>query len=67
MDDNIVSRETIRQRGAEAFDRGISIDGHEMNWFAPAIEDWRKGWLERRAAVHAREIVKFASGVGTPP
>jgi hypothetical protein len=67
MDDSIVSREEIRQRGADAFDRGIPVDGHGMNWFVPAIEDWQKGWRDRQAVVYAREVVKFASGVGTPP
>ena len=56
-----------RQRGADAFDRGVGIDDHHMNPGAPAIADWRKGWLERRAAAHARDLVKFASGRGTPP
>jgi hypothetical protein len=65
--ESIVSRETIRQRGADAFDRGISIDGHEMNWFAPAVEDWQKGWRDRQAAVHAAALIKHLTGVGTPP
>lgn len=56
-----------RARGADAFDRGLGIDDHHMNEGAPAIADWRKGWLERRAAVHARELVKFASRAGSPP
>jgi hypothetical protein len=56
-----------RQRGADAFDRGAGIDDHNMNPGAPAIEDWRKGWLERRAAVHAAALIKHLAGVGTPP
>ena len=62
-----VTPEIMRERGAKAFDDGHSIDDHNMNPWAPAIADWRKGWMERRAAVHAREIVKFCAGVGTPP
>lgn len=69
MDDPIISRDTIRQRGADAFDRGVDVDGHNMNphTSAMAIADWQQGWRDRRAAVHARDLVKFASGVGTPP
>jgi hypothetical protein len=69
MDHSIrpVTPEIMRQRGADAFDEGRGIDDHHMNPGAPAIADWRKGWLERRAEVHARELVKFASGVGSPP
>lgn len=62
-----VTPEMMRQFGADAFDKGLGIDDHNMNPWVDAVADWRKGWLERRAAVHAREIVKFASGVGTPP
>lgn len=69
MDPSIrpVTPEIMRERGAQAFDDGRGIDDHHMNLGAPAIADWRKGWLERRAAVHAREIVKFFSWMGTPP
>lgn len=67
MDDPIISRDTIRQRGADAFDRGVDVDGHNMNPGAPAIEDWRKGWMERRAAVYERDLVKFCAGEVTPP
>lgn len=56
--DNIVSRETMRQRGADAFDRNVPIDGHNMNPGAPAIEDWQKGWRDRQAVVFARAAVK---------
>jgi hypothetical protein len=38
-----------------------------MNPGAPAIADWRKGWLERRAAAHARDLVKFCVGEVSPP
>ena len=56
-----------RQRGADAFDQGRGIDDHHMNPGAPAIADWQQGWRDRRAAVHAIAIVKYAAGVGTPP
>lgn len=69
MDDTIVSREEMRQRGADAFDRGEPIDGHNMNWFAPGIEEWQKGWRDRQAAVYARELVKpmLAQAGSNPP
>ncbi|WP_371763362.1 hypothetical protein [Massilia sp.] len=60
MDDTIVSRDTIRQRGADAFDQGRGINDHHMNPGAPAIDDWQQGWRDRRATVHARKLVKFA-------
>ena len=67
MDEAIISRDTIRERGAFAFDQGRNVDDHHMNPGAPAIADWQAGWLERQAEVYAREVVKFAMGVGTPP
>jgi hypothetical protein len=69
MDHSIrpVTPEIMRQRGADAFDEGRGIDDHHMNPGAPAIADWRKGWLERRAAVYARDLVKHFTGVGSPP
>ena len=56
-----------RQRGADAFDRGVGIDDHHMNPGAPAIADWRKGWLERRAAVYALALVKLCVAEVSPP
>jgi hypothetical protein len=56
-----------RQRGADAFDEGRGIDDHHMNPGAPAIADWQKGWRERRASVHALELVKFCVGEVSPP
>lgn len=67
MDDTIISRETIRQLGAAAFDEGRSIDDHGMNPWVDAVADWQKGWRDRRAAAHAIALVKYAAGVGTPP
>lgn len=55
-----------RQRGADAFDRGVGIDDHHMNPGAPAIADWRKGWMERRAQVCADQLLVLAMGM-TPP
>lgn len=62
-----VTPEMMRQFGADAFDKGLGIDDHNMNPWVDAVADWQKGWRDRRATVHARELVKFASGVGTPP
>lgn len=56
----------MRERGAEAFDRGLGIDDHNMNPDAIAISDWRKGWQERHAAVCAYELLIAAMGM-TPP
>ena len=69
MDESIrpVTPEIMRQFGADAFDQGRDIDDHHMNPGSPAIADWQKGWRDRRAAVHAIAIVKYAAGVGTPP
>jgi hypothetical protein len=58
--ENIVSRETIRQRGANAFDRGVPIDGHNMNPWAPAVADWREGWMQRQAEVGALRVLAEA-------
>lgn len=63
----LVTPEMQRQRGADAFDRGLGIDDHHMNEGSPAIEDWRKGWMERRAAVYARDLVKLCVGEVSPP
>lgn len=67
--DNIVSRDTMRQRGAAAFDRDVSIDGHNMDPGAPAIIDWQAGWRERQAVVYAREAVgsMLAQAEVSPP
>lgn len=62
-----VTPEIMRQRGGDAFDRGVGIDDHHMNPGAPAIADWRKGWLERRAAVHAVALIKHCAGKVSPP
>jgi hypothetical protein len=48
MDQPIISRDTIKARGAKAFDEGVGIDGHNMNPGAPAISDWQFGWHTRR-------------------
>lgn len=48
MDISIISRDTIRARGAKAFDNGRGIDAHGMNPGSPAIEDWQAGWRARR-------------------
>ncbi|SDC66860.1 hypothetical protein SAMN05428966_10276 [Massilia sp. PDC64] len=59
--------ESMRERGAQAFDAGLSIDDHNMNPWVPAVADWQQGWRDRRATLHARDLIKFAAGVGTPP
>jgi hypothetical protein len=46
--DEIISRETIKARGAHAFDQGKGVDDHYMNPGAPAIAEWQFGWHTRR-------------------
>ena len=69
MDESIrpVTPEIVRERGAKAFDDGRGIDDHHMNPGSPAIKDWQQGWRDRRAAVHAIAIVKYAAAGATPP
>jgi hypothetical protein len=62
-----VTPQIMRQRGADAFDRGLGIDDHNMNIGVPAIADWQAGYRERQAAARASAVVKFAMGKGTPP
>jgi hypothetical protein len=62
----VVTPEIMRQFGADAFDRGLTIDDHNMNPWVPAVADWRKGWLERKATAEARKLIKAASP-GSPP
>lgn len=44
-----VTPEIMRQRGADAYDRGATVDDHGMNPWVPAVKDWQDGWLNRRA------------------
>jgi hypothetical protein len=44
----------MRNRGADAFDRGLKLDDHGMNPSAVAIADWKTGWLAR----HYEVVVK---------
>lgn len=69
MDESIraATPEYFRACGARAFDEGLGVDDHDMNPGSLAIADWRKGWLERRAAVHAVVLVKHFASVGSPP
>lgn len=48
MTDNIISRETIRARGARAYNRGRGVDDHNMNPGSAAIKDWQFGWHTAR-------------------
>ena len=61
-----VTPEIMRERGADAFDRGLGVDDHNMNPGVAAIADWRKGWMDRRAAVHAVLLVKHVLGLNPP-
>ena len=49
----------MRKRGADAFDRGLTLDDHGMNHGAAAIADWKSGWLARHyeVVVEGRQLV----------
>lgn len=44
MDQAIIHRETICQRGRDAFTAGRTRDSHNMNPGATALEDWLAGF-----------------------
>lgn len=44
----LATPELMRERGAAAFDAGLGVDDHGMNWSAPARKDWQYGWHARR-------------------
>jgi hypothetical protein len=62
--DQIVTREEMRLRGAEAFDEGRGINDHDMNPGAAAIEDWQAGWRARQVAADRTFVTMLE---GTPP
>ena len=53
----------MRKRGADAFDRGLTLDDHGMNPGAAAIADWKSGWLAR----HYEVVVEGRQSMETPP
>lgn len=53
MDDPIISRATMRARGAAAFTSGRSRDSHSMNPWAPALPDWLEGFDQAAQEWHA--------------
>lgn len=48
----IVSKEAMFNRGAEAARQGRTRDEHRMNWHSPAIADWQAG---HDYVTHARQ------------
>ena len=60
----IITHEIMRKRGADAFDRGLSLDDHGMNSGAAAIADWKSGWLARHFQV---EVIPAIYEGATPP
>jgi hypothetical protein len=46
MDDQIVTREHMRERGREARAAGKGRDEHGMNPWVAAVAEWRAGWDE---------------------
>jgi hypothetical protein len=53
----------MRKRGADAFDRGLTLDDHGMNPWAPAVADWKSGWLAR----HHEVVVEGRQLLVSPP
>jgi hypothetical protein len=53
----------MRKRGADAFDRGLTLDDHGMNPWAPALADWKSGWLAR----HHEVVVEGRQLLDCPP
>jgi hypothetical protein len=47
-------------RGASYFDKGLSLDDHGMPPEAPAVADYKTGWLAR----HYEVVVKVDSNHG---
>lgn len=62
--DQIISRDTIKARGADAFDKGLGVDDHNMNPGVPAIADWQFGWhtrrIERSRARRTQDVQQLA-------
>jgi hypothetical protein len=61
-----VTPEIMRERGADAFDRGLGVDDHNMNPWVDAVADWKAGYRERQAQVGALHVLAAAMGM-TPP
>jgi len=49
--DQIVTHAMMMDRGAAAFDKGLSIDDHDMNHGAAAIQWWQAGWRARSVEI----------------
>lgn len=69
-DGSIISRDTIRRMGADAFARGDSREDHCMNPWAVALPDWQAGYDAAalasplsHIAPHRRGRVELAQGV----
>lgn len=50
-----VTPQIMQDRGADAFDQGLGIDGHDMNPGSRAIVDWQCGWLQRQRQVQVEQ------------
>jgi len=60
MNDQIISRDTIRARARAAFERGASRDGHYMNPTSAAVADWQAEW--DRCAIQRVKDQRRAAG-----
>jgi len=58
----IISRQTMRNRGADAFEKGEGRDDHHMNPGSAAIPVWQEGWDQAEADAKAdRELCGVAA------
>ncbi len=55
MDEAIIPRARIRQRGVDAFNAGRDRDSHNMNHGAAALPDWLAGFDEAAQAWHVEQ------------
>lgn len=55
MDHSIISRATMRQRGADAFNAGRTRSCHNMNHDAAALADWLEGFDRAAQAWHRQQ------------
>ena len=60
MDQAIISRDTIRARGAAAFNAGRSRDSHNMNPGAAALSEWLDGFDSEAKAWYAAQQLEVS-------
>lgn len=58
----LISRETIRRMGADAYARGDARDAHCMNPWASALPDWQAGYDQAAQASPLSHIAPHRRG-----